>query len=187
MAWEFCTKDQVSKVRYYDPALIEDSWSDTVEAMIRRHMRSPGLGTSTVVTNELHSGDNTPLLIVKQSPIYSVSAIRVSSVALTSSDYVAFENYVMLINDGIFPEGILNVAIDYTSGKEVDPIVNMTAIAMIAAFLNYRERYGGDTSLKWDTADNQRGESSPNLNVGLTSHLTQIMKRMLERDRLRIR
>lgn len=186
MAWDFCTKDQVTKVRYADPATIEDSWSDTVEAMIRRHTRSPGIGTSEVVTNELHSGDDTPILIVKKPPIYSVSELRISSSPVTSSDFVYFENYITLTGGKYFPKGVLNIAIDYTSGGDVDPIINMTAIAMIVAFLNFRERYGADTSLKWTNSE-QMGEPTPNLNVGLTSHLYQIMRRMLERDRIRIR
>lgn len=186
MAWMFCTKDQVVATRYFNPDLLQDDWSEAVEAMIKRHLRTPYLGTVQAITNELSNGTDTSILIVQKPPVLSVQALRVSDLLLTASDYVAFSSYVALTGGKYFPVGTLNVSLDYTSGGEIDPIINMTAVAMIVAFINFRERYGSDVSLTWGLSSEEKVGNSPNLNVGLTSHLTQIMKRMLERSKLRI-
>jgi hypothetical protein len=114
----------------------------------------------------------------------AVQDLRVDGLSLTASDYVVFDNFVQLKVE-TFPVGSVNVEIDYTSGvEEVDQVVRLTAVAMIIAIINYEGRKGADASLKWGQAENKVGETSPNMNVGLTSHLTTIMKRMLRRDRL---
>jgi hypothetical protein len=88
-----------------------------------------------------------------------------------------------------FIEGNLNVEVTYMSGStEIDPTVKLAAIAMIAAMANYYGTHGSDSSLKWAVADEQSaGEPSPNRNIGLTSHLQRIMKRILRRERVRAR
>lgn len=187
MAWTFCTKDQVVATRHFNPDQLEDDWSNTVEAMIKRYLRSPYLGTTQAITGELYSGDNTPVLVVKKPPIYSVEALTVSDLALQSSEYAVFPGHIMMLGGRYFKEGVLNISLNYTSGGDVDPIVNMTAVAMIVAFVNFKERYGSDVSLTWGLSSEDKVDgSTANLNVGLTSHLTQIMKRMLERNKLRI-
>jgi cell division ATPase FtsA len=186
MAWDFCTPDQVVELRHFQAENIKDNWSNAVESLIRQHVNAPYLGTTETITNELHSGDNNPIIMVKKPPIYTFTELRVSSTALVSTDYVSFDNYVMLTGGMTFPSGVLNVAIDYVSGSDVDSLINMTAIAMLTAFINYQQRYGADTSLIWEDTT-EVGENTPNLNVGLTSHLMQIMKRMLRKRALRIR
>ena len=104
---------------------------------------------------------------------------------MVSTGYVAFQNHIELIAQR-FPKGILNVQVDYTSGDEtVSPTVKLTAAAMIAAMINYKERYGADSTYKWGSGEQEAGETTPNLNVGLTSHLRTIMRRMLRRERIR--
>ncbi len=185
MAWKLCSKEDVLSIHPFPPDELQDFWSDSVEELIRTHMGTPNLGESIVLTNETYDGDGTNVLIVRQPPIISVEDIRISGVALTGAEYVVYQNHVALTNQS-FPRGLLNVQIDYTSGDTtVSPSVRLTASAMIAAILNYRQRYGADSTLKWATGEQQIGESTPNMNVGLTSHLTQIMKRMLRRERIR--
>lgn len=186
MAWDLCSKEEVTSIQPVPADELKDFWSDTVEALIREHMGTPNLGSSAVVVNETHNGDNTNLLIVRQPPIISVQDIRISGVAVTASDYVIYPNRIELVAQR-FPEGVLNVQVDYTSGDlSVSPVVKLTAVAMIVAIINYRGRYGADSTLKWGAPDDKMGENSPNLNVGLTSHLKQIMKRMLRRERIRV-
>ncbi len=185
MAWKLCSKEDVLSIHPFPPDELQDFWSDSVEELIKTHMGTPNLGESIVLVNETYDGDGTNVLIVRQPPILSVEAIRISGIATTAAEYVVYQNHVALTNQS-FPEGLLNVQIDYTSGATiVSPSVRLTASAMIAAIVNYKQRYGADSTLKWATGDQQIGESTPNLNVGLTSHLTQIMKRMLRRERIR--
>jgi hypothetical protein len=55
---------------------------------------------------------------------------------------------------------------------------------MIIAIINYKRRMGSDASLKWASPTEKVGEETPNVNVGLTSHLRQIMRRTLQKDRI---
>jgi len=185
MAWELCSKEEAVSLHPFPVSDLKDFWSEVVDDMIRERMGTPNLGLSIVLTNETHDGDGTNLLIVREPPIISIEAIRIHGVALISGDYVVYSNRVELTTQN-FPEGVLNVQIDYTSGDTtVSPKIKATAAAMIAAIINYRQRYGADSTIKWASPDRQEGETTPNLNVGLTSHLTQIMKRMLRREKIR--
>ncbi len=185
MAWKLCSKEDVISIHPFPVADLKDFWSDSVESLIKEHIGTPNLGESVVITNETYDGDGTNILIVRQPPIISVEAIRISGVTSTVASYVVYQNHVALVNE-TFPEGLLNVQIDYTSGDTtVSGTIRLTATAMIAAIINYKQRYGADSTIKWATGDQEMGESTPNLNVGLTSHLKQIMKRMLRRERIR--
>lgn len=185
MAWKLCSKEEVILIHPYPVADLKDFWSEVVEALIKEHLGTPHLGESIVITNETHSGDFTTVLIVRKPPIVSVEELRISATAMVSTGYVVFQNHIELIAQR-FPEGILNVQVDYTSGDEtVSPTVKLTAAAMIAAMINYKERYGADSTYKWSVGDQEAGETTPNLNVGLTSHLRTIMRRMLRRERIR--
>ncbi len=185
MAWKLCTKEEVVSIHPFPPDELQDFWSNSVESLIKEHMGTPNLGESVVVVNETYDGDGTNLLIVRQPPIISVEDIRISGVAITGASYVVYKNRVALTKQS-FPKGLLNVQIDYTSGDAaVSPTVRLVAAAMIAAIINYKQRFGADSTIKWATGEQELGESTPNMNVGLTSHLKQIMKRMLRRERIR--
>lgn len=188
--WTLCSKEDVSNIHPVAISDLEDEWSVMVEALIRQHMSQPYLGLDAVtITDEYHNGDGTSMLLVKKPPIVSVTGVYLNDVTLTSTSYVVFDSYVQL-KYGVFTDGILNVKISYTSGvpsNEVDPVVRLAAASMIVAILNYRRSWGADSSLKWGEPDDTMGERSPNYNVGLTSHLTQIMKRLLRRPVVRVR
>ena len=185
MAWELCTKEDVLDLHPYPADQLKNSWSENAEFLIRRHMDTPYLGTTEVLTNETHSGDGTTMLVVRKPPIVSVEALRISSIASSTADYVVFQNYVQLIAEK-FPEGNLNVQIDYTSGSSTVPVdVRIAAVAMIAAQINYFKRYGADASIMWGQPDVTTSEETPNRNVGLTSHLKRIMKDILRREKVR--
>lgn len=185
MAWELCTKEEVVSIHHAPLDELPDLWSDIVEDMIRTHLGAEYYGTLQAIIAETHNGDNTNILLVRKPPIISVEELRVSAIALVSTGYVIFPNHIALRAQN-FPEGTLNVQIDYTSGTAiVKPSVKLAAIAMIAAIMNYRGRYGADSSLKWGTGDQQIGEENPNIKIGLTSHLKVIMKRLLRRAKVR--
>lgn len=184
MAWEIVTKQEVRSVHPMDVTEMPDLWSEMVEALIRQHLSSPNLGKPASVT-EVHSGDGTSMLLVKSPPIDSVTSITVAQATLTSADYVVFPNHIQLKHQ-VFPEGNLNVEVTYVSGGTVDPTVKLAAVAMIAAIANYQGRHGADASMKWANVDQQMaGEETPTRNIGLTSHLKTIMKRVLRRNRVR--
>lgn len=185
MAWTLCSKEEVIIIHPFPLDQLHDLWSEVVEDLIIQHLGAPYYGTSQVLINETHDGDGNNILIVRKPPIISVEEVRISAIAVTSADYVVYPNHVALVAQN-FTKGILNVQIDYTSGQEtVRPTVKLTAIAMIAAIINYTRRYGADSSFKWSSPDDTIGEPTPNLNVGLTSHLRAIMKRMLRREKVR--
>lgn len=187
MPWELCTKDDVASIHPTPLTEIKDDWSEQVEDLIRTHMGQPYLGTQQAVTDEYHYGDGSHIIRVRKPPIISVEGVYVNDVLLLPSDYVVFEGHIAL-KAQTFPAGILNVRLDYTSGTvSVPPTVRLTAATMIVAILNYRKRHGADGSIKWGAAEQKMGEDNPNLNVGLTSHLSTIMKRMLRRGRVRAR
>lgn len=192
MAWTLCTKEDVTLIHPIQESELEDMWSDIVEALIRQHMGQPNLGlTGTVIVNELHNGTGTPMIQVYKPPILSVQAIRLSDLdgtGLAASDFVVFPSGYIQLKYQDFPEGNLNIGLDYTSGSDsVDDVTRLTAVAMVIAIINYRRRGGADSSIKWGTADKKAGEPTPNQEIGLTTHLQMIMKQLLRRPRARVR
>ena len=181
MAWTLCTKDDVMSMTSVSESELRDMWSEVSEQMIRDYIGAPNLGISEVITNEIHNGDGTPMLLVNKPLITSVSEIRVNSGAITASDYEVFNNYVELTSS-VFPSGLHNVEIDYTSGGSVDSTVRLTATLMVIACLNYRRRRGADTSTRFAVPDTNTSEETPNMNIGLVSHLRRIMEQGLERQ-----
>jgi len=187
MAWDLCSKDDVIAFHPVTVAELKDEWSKMVEAMIREYQGQPYLGTATQVTSELHNGDGTKLLIVRKPPIISVSALEINEVALTASDYVIFDNHIALKSQN-FTDGWLNVSVSYLSGAtDVSADVRLAAITMVVAIVNYRKRAGADSSIKWGRTEQYAGEESPNLDIGLPTHLNEIMKQVLRRPKVRVR
>ncbi len=190
MAWELCSKSDVVSITHAPEAALEDLWSDAADGLIRQYLGMPNLGKQVTVADELYNGDGTHILIVRQPPIASVTSLSLDGGALLEGDYVVTPYSVQLLY-GNFPKGVLNVKLSYVSGSVevdvIDPIVRMTAAAMVAAIWNYRSRGGADASIKWGTVTPGEGEENPNQKVGLTSHLSTIMRRMLRRERLRVR
>lgn len=185
MAWLLCSKQDVINIHPCQDEDLKDQWSEMIEGMIRQHMGTPYLGEEEVISEELHCGDGTSILGVRKPPIVSVSEVKVNTLALTAADYVVFNSYIQLRYE-TFPTGTLNVSISYTSGGlNISPQVRLCAAAMVVAIVNYNRRMGADASIKWGETERKTGEETPNLNVGLTSHLITIMKRTLRRPKIR--
>ena len=195
MAWNLCSKADVISIHPTQESVLQDFWSDSVEAMIRRHVGNPNLGTIRAVANEAYSGDDSMILMVKQPPVISVEALRINGVPLQASDYLVIPNGIQLRYQ-VFSEGNLNVLVSYTSGTyldsitglgNIDPVTRLCAAAMIVAILQYRGRAGADSSIKWGSAEPKEGTNGPNMDIGMVDNLTTIMRRLLRRNSLRIR
>ena len=187
MAWCLCSKQDVMAHYPVPESELKDQWSDEVDALIRQHLGMPHLGVPMDIVGEIHDGDGTHILPLNKPPVISVSRLDINEVPLIPNDYVVFPTYIAL-RAQVFPEGILNVEVDYRSGSTtVDHQVRLTAAAMIIAIYNFYKRMGSDASLKWASPDQKAGEESPSRYVGLTSHLNNIMKRLLRRSRVRAR
>ena len=194
MSWSLCTKQDVLSIHPTQENVLQDFWSDAVESMIRLHLGNPSLGLTETVTDELHDGANTALLILHRPPVLSVQKVLVLGSEVSPSNYRIFPNGIELLT-GYFPEGHLNVSVSYTNGSvvdpltgisTVDPLIRLTAAAMIVAIVNYRGRAGADASIKWGQAQVKEGSPSGNSDGGLTSHLQNIMRRMLPHARIRV-
>jgi len=189
MAWTLCTKADVMTLFPIPEGDLKDFFSETVEGLIRQHLGAPHLGQTISVTAELHDGDGTNVLTIRHPPVVSVSELTIQDRILLPDEYTVTRSGVEL-RYITFPQGALNVAITYISGSAVgeamDPVIRLTAVAMIVAMLNYKGRAGADTSIKWGNIETKEGNPTPNIQVGLTSHLTTILKRLLRRDKVRI-
>jgi len=190
MAWTLCTKEDVTSLYPIDEANLDDTWSELVEGLIRTYKGTPYLGIATTVTDEYHNGvEGTDIITVKKPPISSVTSVTVDGALLTSADYIVYTHSIQLISRTI-KEGRANVKITYVSGTpgtSDDPNVRFAAIAMIIAIINYRGRLGSDSSVKFASAVPEEGQVSPNINVGLVTHLRAIMKGFLRREKVRVR
>lgn len=187
MAWTLCSKEDVIDFHPVTATELKDSWSVLVEGLIREHINWLRLGLSElVVTAEELSGNGTAYLYPKQRPLVSVQSLVVNGRALDSAAYAVFPGYVQLRGEHVFPQGNLNVVISYTAGPGTVPDeVRLAAVSMIIAALNYKKRQGADASLRWSSAETKAGEENPNTQIGFSSHLVQIMKRILKRNRVR--
>jgi hypothetical protein len=194
MSWTLCSKADVISIHPITEAALPDLWSDAVEQLIREHLSKPGLGLAQVEVTESYSGDETPVLILRHLPIISVSCLSIDEEDIPAADYIINKTSIQLTGERVFTEGNLNVSVRYLSGGGVDenglitdPLVRLTAAAMVVAIANYKGRAGADSSLKWGNADQKEGNSTATFDIGLTSHLRKIMKNMLRRSRLRIK
>lgn len=190
MPWTLCTKEDVRSLYPIDEAELDDTWSELVEGLIRTYKGTPYLGAATAITDEYHNGsEGTDIIVVKKPPISSVTSLTVDGATLTSTEYIVYTNSIQLITRRI-KEGRANIKVSYISGTPStsdDPNVRFAAIAMIIAIINYRGRLGADSSIKWGQSENKEGEMSPNINVGLVTHLRAIMKGFLRREKVRVR
>jgi len=186
MAWELCSKTDVSAIIPVAPSALKDEWSDMVEGLIKQKMGTPYLGTSQAITAEVHHGDGSAMLLVRKPPIISVEAIRSGEVALVSTDYVVFPTHILLKGGQTFPQGIGNVEIDYTSGLTTVPgQVRLCAAMMIEAIYTHNNRMGADASIKWADPDEMTKDKAPARKIGLAAQLDGIMQRFLRRERIR--
>lgn len=187
MAWKLCSKSDVAALHPINVEDLMDVWSEMVESMIKQELGTPYLGELEDITDEEHDGDGTAILRVRKPPVSSVTALSANGKAYLESEYAVTSTGVVLRYEK-FPKGILNAKISYESGSlDIDSTVQLCAVAMIVAIINYNRRMGADSSFKFGVVNRQVGEPSPNLNVGLTSHLKTIMKRTLRRPRVRVR
>jgi hypothetical protein len=195
MAWVLCSKADVLSIHPTAEANLPDFWSEAVEQMIREHLSTPNLGLTRTYTDELYSGDGTPVLVIRRQPLLSVTSLVVDGAEIPALTCVVNKTTIQLIGDLVFPVGNLNVSVTYQSGGGVnpvsglidDPVIRLTAAAMVVAIANYRGRAGADSSIKWGGADQKEGTSTSNFDIGLTAHMRMVMKNMLRRSRLRIR
>jgi hypothetical protein len=105
-------------------------WIGVASAQIAGYCRTSF--SPVVITNELYDGDGTDMLTLKSSPILSLQAVTVDTVALDVSTLRAYREYIRFYqNDmtnpflgqwaGIFPEGTQNIAVSYTAGYTTVP------------------------------------------------------------------
>lgn len=187
MAWSLCSREEVMSIYKIDEASLHDFWSDTVESMIRGHLHAPYLGETPVTITEYHSGTGTSSISVNSPPITSVVEVSVDGSAYSPIEY-SFYNTSILLTNSVFPSGTMNIKIVYGSGgTSVPKKVALTCAAMIAAIANYEGTLGADSSLKYADLPSFIGNTTPNRNIGLISHLQGIMEQMLSRYRLRIK
>jgi hypothetical protein len=186
MAWTLCSKEDVTDMHPIMVGDLKDSWSDMAEGLIRQYLNAPYLGTSQQIVDEWHDGDGTNLLFVKHGPIISVESLVVDNAILTADEYVVFPTYIEL-KARVFLRGPLTVKVSYTSGtSDIPQPVRLAAVSMVVAMINYRRRSGADGSVKWGVTQKAVGEETPNQEVGITTHLTEIMRQTLKRNTLRV-
>ena len=187
MAWTFCTKEDVVSLYPIQTTELKDSWSEMAEGLIRDYLGQKYLGDTEIITNEISSGDGSPIIYVKYPPIYSVQSVVVGGLQLSPDEYVVEKNYIHL-RYVTAPMGNLNVVVNYTSGKlDVSENVRLCAATMIVAMVNYKRRFGSDGSLKWGQAEQRAGENDANTSIGLMGHLQAIMKETLKRPKVMVR
>jgi len=194
MSWTLCSKEQVTSIYKIPQASLDDFWSDTVESMIRGYLRAPYLGLDATVIIEKHSGDNTPVIALNNVPVTGVSSISVrvgsaiEKAVMDSSRYDIITTGVALIDGTVFPKGILNIEVTYTTGGvEVAPKVSLAAATMVASIAIYEGRAGTDGSLKYGDLPTFLGGDSSVKDVGMVTYLKYIMTEMLDKHQVRIR
>lgn len=194
MSWTLCSKEQVTKVYKIPLSSLDDFWSDTVESMIRGYLRAPYLGLSETIITEKHSGDNTPVMSLNNVPVTGVSSISVragsalAKAVMDSNRYDIITTGVALIDGTVFPKGILNIEVTYTTGGvEVPSKVSLAAATMIASIAIFEGRAGADGSLKYGDLPVFLGGDTSVKDVGMVTYLKYIMTEMLDKYQVRIR
>jgi len=199
MPWTYATKAMVTALYKVDADILQDDWSEWVEALISEYYGYAHIGETATITDEAHNGDGTPFLYVTYPPIASVTSVSVGSVsptALSSTSYKVFDDHIELINDitsplsmsmsGVqttFPVGVQNVLITYVSGvASVPKPVELTAAQMIAEIAKFNQRGGADFQMKYTGQSQTRGQAMGLVAVrGLSATLQSIMKNNLRK------
>lgn len=188
MSWTLCSKEQVQSIYKIDEASLDDFWSDTVESMIRGYLRAPYLGLEEVSITEKHSGDNSPIVSLNNPPVKSVESIEVAGAVVDANKYTYVSTGVARTDGSVFPKGILNISVTYTTGGgDVPAKVSLAAATMVAAVAIYEGRAGTDGSLKYGDLPAFLGGDTNVSDVGLVTYLKYIMVEMLDKYQLRIR
>ena len=186
MAWTFCSKEDVIAIHKVPISSLQDFWSEIAESFIRTHLGARYLGNSTELV-EYYDGENSDTLIVKNPPISSVSSIYVNGSLIDPDSYLAGETAIWLLNSNIFPSGRRNIKVTYTSGTaEVSTEIRTACAIMVVAVSDYWSSLGSDTSLVFGSSE-VLGGSTPNIEIGLVSHMKQIMYGLLRRYKVNVR
>lgn len=186
MPWTLCTKQDVKALHNIDVASLEDSWSTMAEGLIAEYVGSPALSQDTTYI-ETFNGDSTNIIRVGRPPIKSVTSIKFSGTSIPASDYEVGTTVITLLYYTL-PSGIKNIEVEYVSGYpgSIPESVRLAAIAMIAAMSNHYKRFGSDGSLKWADVQEATTSSTPTKSAGLISHLFDIMRTTIRRNKIRI-
>ena len=111
----------------------------------------------TAHTNEKYDGDGTSMLVLRDTPINTVSALSIQGQAVDLAtlkvydDYIAFDDagdYDPRLRQvgGIFPAGRQNISVTYTAGYAKIPRVVADAAALQTVFLiNTAQKQGVET------------------------------------------
>lgn len=185
MAWTLCTKQDVASIHNIDVTSLQDSWSETVEGLISEYMGSPALAQDTTYV-EKFDGNGKNVIAVRRPPIKSVTSVKFSGTSIAAADYDVGTTTIKLLYYNL-PRGINNIEVEYVSGSTTVPeSVRLASVAMIAAMYNHYGRHGADGSIKWADVERATTGERPTRTAGLITHLKDIMKSTIRRNKLRI-
>lgn len=184
---------------------IKTEWLEWADALIEEYCGTAFDGTTTY-TDETYDGNGTDTLVLRHRPVVSVSSVKISDTALSSSAYKVYDwgirlnnspgvatslPYQLLSPDGVtgdlrFPKGTQNIKVTYTAGRSTVPKeVEMAATMIVSKIALFSREGGGGASQRWSQAAVQYGD--PNIGPGITpslqSEVQAILRSILPRHR----
>lgn len=172
--WKYCTKSEVAAMSGLAESVFDDSWSQMAEEYIDEYTGETYTG-STAYTESLDGDGISDTMILKHTPVISVTSVSIDGVALQSSDYKVYESgYIRLVSTtgsaldkatgsvgSVFPEGQQNVVIVYNAGvTSVPAYVKLAAILCISEIAVFSERAGANASLAVSRASQRAGDGA---------------------------
>jgi hypothetical protein len=192
MAWEIVSRAEVSSVSGMNADELRDDWYNMVVGILHEVTPYELFHTTTTITDEVHDGDGTNLLVVNRPPIVSISSISIDGVAVSSTCYTAYGNFVKLspseenLLTPIFPKGVGNVTISYTSGFSTVPTdIKLGVINAIEIIALHKKRGASTADLRYDSAADQDGSPEPGVPyASLAYTIRKILRTSIGRKRI---
>ncbi len=194
MSWEIVTQTEVSELSGQPEEAFNDTWYDWVVGILKEETGLTYVDGVTTVTAEKHDGDGYDLLRVKHPPIVAVTSIAFNGTTVGSSRYKVYTQYIRMVSNlddiipSVFPVGVQNISVTYTSGYANEDIPDGMKLAVASAIImlmQYNKRGTSRTNPKYDAPDRSDVTPSPTIpNQSLAATVRRIIRKGVRRKRL---
>lgn len=194
MSWEIVTKAEVAELSGLSENDIRTTWYDMVIGILAEESQYDGYDGTTVITDEEHDGDGTALLLVSRPPIASVASLQIDDTAMTATGYRVYNNYIKLKWDAenmlfpVFPVGVGNIKVSYTSGFSTVPAdIKLAVLNAIEVIALHKQRGASTANLRYDSARDRDGAPEPGVPLASLAYTVRRIIRNAGRKKIKFR
>jgi len=193
MAWEIVSADYVADMCGLTVQELDDRWYDFAVDLIRRRVGESAV--QPVQVTEKLNGNGTRYIRVSRPPIDFVSQLKVEDAVIPSNLYTNTELYVVLVDKiavnphvemDVFPVGIANVEVTYTT-KDPDNVVANAIALVIRELATIKKTQGGLVRFQTFVSGERNENDLRALSPAAHKRVIQIVESLLPRGKFNAR